>query len=133
MPSLSPLPPIPPINSLPKLEFEGLPPTSKTSSSISVEMTHNDRTLKELVAPSLDNQPLSIIHLNLKANFELKLGTIQIREDPNKRLKKFHVMCSSMKPTSILKENIKLISFPFSLADLAKECLYYLPSGMITT
>ena len=54
-------------------------------------------------------------------------------EDPNKHLKEFHVVCSSMRPTGVTEEQIKLRAFPFSLADSAKEWLYYLPSGTITT
>ena len=55
------------------------------------------------------------------------------REDPNKQLKEFHMVCSSMKSTSISKEQVKLRAFPFSLADSSKEWLYYLPSGTVTT
>ena len=43
------------------------------------------------------------------------------------------MVCSGMKPTIISKEQMKLIDFPFSLADSAKEWLYYLPSDTITT
>ena len=56
-----------------------------------------------------------------------------VGEDPNKHLKEFHVVCSSMKPTRISEEQVKLRAFTFSLADSAKEWLYYLPSGTITT
>ena len=38
-----------------------------------------------------------------------------------------------MKPQGISEEQIKLRAFPFSLADLAKDWLYYLPSGSITS
>ncbi|KAI3470091.1 hypothetical protein Pfo_026754, partial [Paulownia fortunei] len=90
---------------------------------------HNHRTLKELVAPNLKNQPLCITYPNLEAGFELKSGMIHLLpifhgfagEDPNKHLKKFHVVCFSMKPAGISEENIKLIAFSFSLADSAKE------------
>ena len=54
-------------------------------------------------------------------------------EDPNKYLKEFHVVCSSMKPLGISEEQVKLKAFPFSLADNAKEWLYYLLSSSITT
>ena len=53
-------------------------------------------------------------------------------EDPNKHLKEFHVVCSSVKPIGISIEQVKLKAFPFSLADNAKEWLYYLPSGTNT-
>ena len=38
-----------------------------------------------------------------------------------------------MKPQGISEEQVKLRAFPFSLVDSAKEWLYYLPSGTITT
>ena len=52
-------------------------------------------------------------------------------EDPNKHLKEFHVVFSSMKLTGISVEQVKLRAFSFSLVDSAKE--YYLPYGMVTT
>lgn len=55
------------------------------------------------------------------------------REDPNKHLKEFHVVCSRMKPIGTSKEQVKLRVFPFSLACNRKEWLYYLPSSTITT
>ena len=54
-------------------------------------------------------------------------------EDPNKNLKEFHVVCSTMKPAEVSEEQVKLRAFPFSLADSAKEWLYYLPYGTVTT
>ena len=98
-------------------------------------------TLKELVPPTFDQQPLCIDYLSLNVAFELKSGMIHLLpkfhgfsdEDPNKHLKEFHVVCSSMKPLCISKEQVKLRAFPFSLTDSAKEWLYYLPSGTITT
>ena len=55
----------------------------------------NNRTLKELAAPNLDQQPLYIQYPNLEVAFELKSGLIHLlptfhgfaREDPNKYLK----------------------------------------------
>ena len=100
-----------------------------------------NQTLKELAAPTLDQQPLCIDMPQLEVAFELKSGMIHLLptfhglagEDPNKHLKEFHVVCSSMKPLGIFVEQVKLRAFPFSLADSAKEWLYYLPSGTITT
>ena len=98
-------------------------------------------TLKELAAPTLNQPPLCIDYPPLNVAFEVKSGMIHLLpkfhgfsgEDPNKHLKEFHVVCSSMKPLSISKEQVKLRAFPFSLTDSAKEWLYYLPSGTITT
>ena len=77
----------------------------------------------------------------LEVAFELKSGMIHLLptfhgftgEDPKKHLKEFHVVSSSMKPTGISEEKVKLRAFPFFLVDSAKECLYYLPSGTVTT
>ena len=80
-----------------------------------------NQTLKELAVPTLDQQPLCIEMPQLEVAFELK------------HLKEFHVLCSSMKLMGIFVEQVKLRAFPFSLADSAKEWLYYLPSGTITT
>ncbi|XP_062086282.1 uncharacterized protein LOC133792396 [Humulus lupulus] len=99
------------------------------------------RTLKELVAPNLDQQPLCIQHPPLDVKFELKSGLIHLLpsfhglpgEDPNKHLKEFHIVCSSMKPAVVTEEQIKLQAFPFSLKDAAKEWLYYLPPGTVET
>ena len=100
-----------------------------------------DKSLKELAAPDLNHQPLCIDYPDLDASFELRSGLIHLLptfrglagEDPHKHLKEFHVVCSSMKPHGISEEQIKLRAFPFSLADLAKDWLYYLPSGSISS
>ena len=72
--------------------------------------------------------------------FELKSGMIHLLptfhgyagKDPNKHSKEFHVVCSSMKPTSIFEEQVKSRAFPSSLADSGKEWLYYLPLRTVT-
>ena len=100
----------------------------------------NNRTLKELAAPDVTYQPLCIEYPEVDGAFELKSGLIHllptfhglVGEDPHKHLKEFHVVCSTMKPQGISEEHIKLRAFPFSLADAAKDWLYYLPSGSIT-
>ena len=64
--------------------------------------------------------------------FELKSGMIHLLptfhgfagEDPNKHLKEFHVVCLSMKPMDISKEQVKLRAFPFSSMDSAMEWLF---------
>ena len=101
----------------------------------------NNWTLKELATPDLDQHPLCIQYPNLEVAFEFKSGLIHLlltfhgfaREDPNKHLTEFHVVSSRMTPTEVTEEQIKLQAFPFSLADSAKEWLYYLPFGAITT
>ena len=94
-----------------------LPSTSSSikSEEEEEEMAHpppEERTLKELMAPDLDQQPLCITYPTLEVNFELKSGLIHLLptfhgfagEDPNKHLKEFHVVCSSMKPIGIFEE-----------------------------
>ena len=62
------------------------------------EMTAaNNRTLKELATPDLDQQPLCIQYPNLEVAFELKSSLIHLLptshgfagKDPNKHLKEF--------------------------------------------
>ncbi|XP_071917965.1 uncharacterized protein [Coffea arabica] len=103
----------------------------------------NARTLRELAAPDLNQQPLCITfpHLNDDTPFELKSGLIHLLpsfhglpgEEPYKHLQEFDVVCNSMKPPGITEEQIKMRAFPFSLKDSAKDWLYYLPPGSITT
>ena len=102
---------------------------------------NNQRTLKELAAPAANNQPLCITLPTFQVPFELKSGLIHLLlvfrglagEDPHKHLKEFHVVCSAFKPQGVTDDQVKLRAFPFSLKDSAKEWLYYLPSGSITT
>ena len=117
-------------------------PDSDSDESVSnySSMAQN-RTLKELATPDVDHQPLCIQYAPLDVNFELKSGLIHLlpsfhglpREDPNKHLKEFHIVCSSMKPPAITEEQIKLRAFPFSLKDAAMEWLYYLPPRTVET
>ncbi|XP_071939267.1 uncharacterized protein [Coffea arabica] len=103
----------------------------------------NARTLRELAAPNLNQQPLCITFPTLNDNtpFELKSGLIQLLpsfhglsgEEPYKHLQEFDVVCNSMKLPGISEEQIKIRAFPFSLKDSAKDWLYYLPPGSITT
>ncbi|PIN21584.1 hypothetical protein CDL12_05712 [Handroanthus impetiginosus] len=101
----------------------------------------NERTLRELAAPNLTQQPLCIEYPQLDVPFELKSGLIHLlptfrgleNEDPHKHLKELHVVCSSMKPQGVTDEQIKLRAFPFSLADKAKDWLFYLSPGSIRT
>ncbi|KAH9698812.1 hypothetical protein KPL71_024142 [Citrus sinensis] len=100
-----------------------------------------ERTLRELAKLDLNQQPLCIQYVDLEVNFELKSGLIHLLpkfhgfagEDPHKHLKEFHVVCSSMRPQGVTEEQIKLRAFSFSVDGLAKDWLYYLPHGSITT
>ena len=68
----------------------------------------NARTLKELAAPDLNQQPLCIIFPNLNDNtpFEFKSGLIHLLlsfhglsgEEPYKHLQEFDIVCNSRNP-----------------------------------
>ena len=127
--------PLPGFNLVVKLNLES------KSDKEEIMKNNNNKSLKELAAPDLNHQPLCIEYPNLDASFELRSGLIHLLptfhglagEDPHKHLKEFHVVCSSVKPQGISEEQIKLRAFPFSLADLAKDWLYYLPSRSINS
>ena len=93
----------------PKLEVgESSSSSSNSSEIIPLAMAiQPQRSLKELAAPNLDNQPLCINVEN--ANFELKSGFIHLLpcfndlagEDPHSHLKKFYMVCNGMKPQGV--------------------------------
>ncbi|KAJ0569236.1 putative retrotransposon gag domain, aspartic peptidase domain superfamily [Helianthus annuus] len=100
----------------------------------------NEQTLRQWATRDVPQQPLCINYPTVE-NFELKSGLIHLlplfrgleNEDPHKFLKEFHVVCSGMKPHNVTEDQIKLRAFPFALQDSAKEWLYYLPPGSVTT
>ncbi|XP_071727156.1 uncharacterized protein [Rutidosis leptorrhynchoides] len=100
-----------------------------------------ERTLWELATENVNQQPLFIQCPQLTVLYKLKSSLIHllpsfnglVGEDPHKHLKEFHVVCSTQKPRDVTEEQIKLLAFPFYLAGKAKDWLYYLPSGTITT
>ena len=52
-------------------------------------------------------------------------------EDPNKHLKEFEVVCSSMTPINVDGSILKMKAFPFSLVDKAKDWLFELAPGTV--
>ncbi|KAL9241882.1 hypothetical protein vseg_015942 [Gypsophila vaccaria] len=106
-------------------------------------MGRDPRTIEELKAPDMELQPSFIVYSPLPqgVSFELKSGLINNLpsfhglngEDPNKHLSEFHTTCVSMRPRDATEEQMKLRAFPFSLKDKARDWLYYLLSGSITT
>jgi hypothetical protein len=98
------------------------------------------QTLKELVAPNVENQPLCI-NIDNNVNFELKYGFIHLLptfnglagEDPHTHLKEFHMVCVGMKPNGVDEEQVKLKAFPFSLKGAAKTWLFSILPGSIGT
>ena len=54
-------------------------------------------------------------------------------EDPNKHPKEFEVVCSSMTPTNMDGNILKMKAFPFSLLEKAKDWLFELAPGTVTS
>lgn len=53
-------------------------------------------------------------------------------KDPHKNLKEFYIVCSTMKPQGVTREQSKLRAFPFLLVK-GKRLAFYLPSRYIAT
>ncbi|CAN6697871.1 unnamed protein product [Malus baccata var. baccata] len=109
-------------------------------------MAMDNRTLKELTASGLDNvAPLCIQYPTVAQGktekFELKSSLLHhipkyhglSMENPNKHLKEFEVVCSSMTPVNVDGSILKMKAFPFSLLDKAKDWLYELAPGTVTS
>ncbi|XP_070668476.1 uncharacterized protein [Malus domestica] len=109
-------------------------------------MAADNRTIKELSASGLDNVvPLCIqypVAAQGKTNeFELKSSLLHhiskyyglSMENPNKHLKEFEVVCSSMTPINVDRNILKMKTFPFTLMDKAKDWLYELAPGTVTS
>ncbi|KAM2731949.1 hypothetical protein EV2_035556 [Malus domestica] len=109
-------------------------------------MAMDNRTLKELSASGLDNATPLCIQYPAAAQgktdeFELKSSLLHhipkyhglSMEDPNKHLKEFEVVCSSMTPINVDRSILKMKAFPFSLMDKAKDWLYELAPGTVTS
>ncbi|CAN6544182.1 unnamed protein product [Malus baccata var. baccata] len=109
-------------------------------------MAVDNRTLKELSASGLDNATSLCIQYPRAAQgktdeFELKSSLLHhipkyhglSMEDPNKHLKEFEVVCSSMTPVNVDGNILKMKAFPFSLMDKAKDWLYELAPGTVTS
>ncbi|CAN6687762.1 unnamed protein product [Malus baccata var. baccata] len=54
-------------------------------------------------------------------------------ENPNKHLQEFEVVCSSMTPVNVDESILKMKAFPFSLLEKAKDWLYELAPGTVTS
>ncbi|CAN6576819.1 unnamed protein product [Malus baccata var. baccata] len=129
-------------------------PSESSASSESVsefekeveDMAADNRTIKELSALGLDNAaPLCIQYPRAApdktAEFELKSSLLHhipkyhglSMEEPNKHLKEFEVVCSSMTPINVDGSILMMKVFPFSLMDKAKDWLYELAPGTVTS
>ena len=109
-------------------------------------MAADNRTIKELSASGLANAAPLCIQYPAAAQgktdeFELKSSLLHhipkyhglSMEDPNKHLKEFEVVCSSMTPVNVDGSILKMKAFPFSLMDKAKDWLYELAPGTVTS
>ncbi|XP_021766729.1 uncharacterized protein LOC110731172 [Chenopodium quinoa] len=135
-----------------KLRKEARTTPSESTYSFNIqeeeEMADN-RTLRELTAPNLNQQPLCIAYQQLEegTNVEIKSGLIHLLlafhgmkgEDPNKHLTEFHVLCftftqafSLALPSSnpLLKsrakvDNSELVTqlHPFGLCNVLYKCI----------
>ncbi|CAN6583381.1 unnamed protein product [Malus baccata var. baccata] len=109
-------------------------------------MAADNRTIKELSASGLANTAPLCIQYPVAAQgktdeFELKSSLLHhipkyhglSMEDPNKHLKEFEVVCSSMTPINVDGNILMLKAFPFSLVEKAKDWLYELAPGTVTS
>ncbi|KAM1420915.1 hypothetical protein ACFX2I_003228 [Malus domestica] len=109
-------------------------------------MVVDNRTIKEISASGLDNaMPLCIQYPRAaqdKTNeFELKSSLLHhipkfyglYLEHPNKHFKEFEVVCSSMTPVNVDGSILIMKAFLFSLLEKAKDWLYELALGTVTS
>ncbi|KAB2595522.1 hypothetical protein D8674_030972 [Pyrus ussuriensis x Pyrus communis] len=109
-------------------------------------MAVDNRTIKELSASGMGNAvPLCIQYPTAAEGkteeFELKSSLLHhipkfhglSMEDPNKHLKEFEVVCSSMTPINVDGSILKMKAFPFSLMDKAKDWLFELSPGTVNS
>ncbi|CAN6725231.1 unnamed protein product [Malus baccata var. baccata] len=132
-------------NSEAEVESEEEQPTARVGEEEQA-MAVDNRTIKELSASGLDNAaPLCIQYPTAAQGkteeFELKSSLLHhipkyhglSMEDPNKHLKEFKVVCSSMTPINVEGSILKMKAFPFSLLEKAKDWLYELAPGTVTS
>ncbi|CAN6560009.1 unnamed protein product [Malus baccata var. baccata] len=109
-------------------------------------MAADNRTIKELSASGLTNAAPLCIQYPAAAQgktdeFELKSSLLHhipkyhglSMEEPNKHLKEFEVVCSSMTPINVDGNILMMKAFPFSLLEKAKDWLYELAPGTVTS
>ncbi|CAN6544153.1 unnamed protein product [Malus baccata var. baccata] len=132
-------------NSEAEVEFEEEQPTARVG-EVEEAMAQDNRTIKELSDSGLVNAaPLCIQYpaatQGKTEEFELKSSLLHhipkyhglSMEDPNKHLKEFEVVCSSMTPINVDGSILKMKAFPFSLMEKGKDWLYELACGTVTS
>ncbi|KAM1515532.1 hypothetical protein ACFX10_014629 [Malus domestica] len=133
----------------PELEEQEVEVEEKATTQVGGEeqgIAMDNRTLKELAASGLDNAAPLCIQYPMAAQgkteeFKLKSSLLHhipkfhglSMEDPNKHLKEFEVVCSSMTPVTVDGSILKMKAFPFSLMDKANDWLYELALGTVTS
>ncbi|CAN6547344.1 unnamed protein product [Malus baccata var. baccata] len=128
-----------------EVESEEEQPTARVGEEEQA-MAVDNRIIKELSASGLDNAAPLCIQYPAAAQgkieeFELKSSLLHhipkyhglSMEDPNKHLKEFEVVCSSMTPINVDGSILKMKAFPFSLLEKAKDWLYELAPGTVTS
>jgi len=122
------------------LEIENILCRLRKEVRVNIMVVARQQTLKELVAPNMENQPLCM-NIDNNVNFKLKFGFIHLmsifnglaREDSHIHLKEFHMVCVGMKPNRVDEEQVKLKAFPFSLKGVAKTWFFSILPGSIGT
>ena len=103
---------------------------SISSESVSCEVIKVEMaTLRELTAPNLETEPLSITYPALNRLLKLNSGFLNLLpkfhglpgEDPYRHINEFIITCSTMQPEGITEDQIRLRAFIFSLQDKAKD------------
>ena len=101
---------------------------SDTSAS-SIDKMATTATLRELAAPKLVVQPLSISYPALDRPLKLNSGFLNLLpkfhrlpgEDPYRFINECIITCSTMQLEGIPEDHIRLRAFPFALQDRAKD------------
>ena len=100
-------------------------------------------TLESLTVSDLAQQNRAVTFPALEdgQRFELKTGVVNLLpkfygsalEDPIQHLNEFVEVCTSLRPTDISEDQMKMRSFSFSLKESAKDWYHTLAPGSITT
>ena len=86
-------------------------------------------------------RPMGITLPAVTQNWDIHANFIQILpkfhgmpgEDPQRHLQDFEMVCQTQPSDHGREEYVRLVSFPFTLQDGARDWLYTLPTGAVTT
>ncbi|OMO96175.1 Retrotransposon gag protein [Corchorus capsularis] len=124
-----------------QFEFSTKPKSAVSTSSEDMAEEEQPKTLRELAALNVNAKRLAIRYPDTNGNFEIKSGFIQILpkfhglpgEDHHRHLTDFQIACASTSIQGIPEDQFMLRTFLFTLMDRAKDWLYLLPTGSITS